>query len=286
MTKEILIILACVPLYIINSFCDKYISARSANKNSHLYNCIKFFVGSLCLLPVFLSDGAPRFKLGAILCGVACGIMYAVNKTVIMKGYEASSVAFMTLCHASGMIIPCVIGHFLWSEPLSFLSVVGILLTVVSIVLLKDSNGNKKSLGMTGILIGITVFLTSGGVMILQKLMGLYFAEQSVSAYNLYSFVVAFFILCFFVRPKAVVKKDMRAVIPCAVGSAISLCVISLIMTSLAGRVPSIILFPLFNGLGIISVCIGFSFAFKEKLTAKKIIGLVLGICGLCCVNL
>lgn len=209
MTKEILIILACVPLYIINSFCDKYISARSANKNSHLYNCIKFFVGSLCLLPVFLSDGAPRFKLGAILCGVACGIMYAVNKTVIMKGYEASSVAFMTLCHASGMIIPCVIGHFLWSEPLSFLSVVGILLTVVSIVLLKDSNGNKKILGMTGILIGITVFLTSGGVMILQKLMGLYFAEQSVSAYNLYSFVVAFFILCFFVRPKAVVKKDM-----------------------------------------------------------------------------
>lgn len=285
MTKEILIILACVPLYIINSFCDKYVSARSSNKNNFLYNCIKFFVGSLCLLPVFLLDDAPRFKLGAILCGVACGIMYAVSKTVIMKGYEASSVAFMTLCHASGMIIPCVIGHFLWSEPLSFLSVVGILLAVVSIVLLKDSKSDKKSLGMMGIMIGIIVFLTSGGVMVVQKLMGLYFSEQSISAYNFYSFVVAFLILSFFVRPEADVRTNMRAVVLCAAGSAVSLCAISLVMTSLAGRVPSIILFPLFNGLGIIFVCIGSVFAFKEKLTAKKMFGLILGVCGLCLVN-
>ncbi|MBQ5810356.1 MAG: hypothetical protein IIW23_02125, partial [Clostridia bacterium] len=72
----------------------------------------------------------------------------------------------------------------------------------------------------------------------------------------------------------------------CALGSAISLSVISLVMTRLASNVPSVILFPLFNGFGIIAVCIGSVFAFKEKLNTKNIVGLILGVLGLCITNL
>lgn len=237
------------------------------------------------MLPLFLTDPSPKFKMGAILCGISCGVMYAISKTIILKGYEKTSVAFMTLCHSAGMILPCVLGHIFWSEPMSILSFAGILLAVISIVLLKDSNGCKKSFEQAGILIGIVVFLASGGVMIVQKLMGLRYADQSVSAYNFYSFAAAFLILSFFVRPQKEHKEDLRLVIPCAAGSAISLCAISLVMTKLAGSVPSTLLFPLFNGSGIICVCIGSVFVFKEKLTVQKIIGLVLGVCGLCLVN-
>lgn len=281
-----MIILACVPLYVVNSFCDKFVSSKSGSNNNFFYNCIKFLVGSVCLLPMFLADDMPKFKLGVVLCGIACGVMYAVSKTIILKGYEKTSVAFMTLCHSAGMILPCVLGHFFWEEALSIYSIVGILLAVASIVLLKDSKGDKKSFDIVGVIIGLVVFLASGGVMIVQKFMGIYFAGQSVSAYNFYSFIVAFLILCFFVRTKGTSGKNPKSVLLCAAGSAVSLCVISLVMTSLAGRVPSVILFPLFNGLGIISVCIGSVFAFNEKLTPKKIFGLVLGVCGLCLVNL
>ncbi len=285
MIKEILIILACVPLYVVNSFCDKYVSARNGNKQNFLYNCLKFLIGGVCLLPMFLADDNPKFKLGVVLCGVACGVMYAVSKTVILRGYEKTSVAFMTLCHSAGMILPCVLGHFFWSEQLSILSALGILLAVTSIVMIKDGKRDKKSFDITGVVIGGIVFLASGGVMIVQKLMGIYFVGQSVSAYNFYSFAVAFLILSLFVRPKREDRKDIGAILLCAAGSAVSLCVISLVMTSLAGSVPSVILFPLFNGLGIIFVCIGSVFAFKEKLTPKKTAGLILGVLGLCLVN-
>ena len=122
--------------------------------------------------------------------------------------------------------------------------------------------------------------------MVVQKLMGLYFSEQSVAAYNFYSFVVALLLLSFFVRPCELEMKDRKRVCLSAVGSAISLCTISLVMTSLAGSVPSVILFPLFNGLGIIFVCVGSVFAFGEKMTPKKIVGLILGVFALCLVNL
>ncbi len=286
MSSNILIILACVPLYVVNSFCDKHISSQDGNRHNILYNGIKFLIGSLLLLPMALTDSAPNFELGVVLCGVACGVMYAVSKTVILEGYEKTSVSFMTLCHASGMIIPCIIGHFFWSEKLSMLSVVGILLAITSIVMLKDSKADKKKFKMAGIVIGIVVFMTSGGVMIAQKLMGLYFAGQSISAYNFYSFIVAFFVLCFFAKPKNTDRKSMKSVLICAMGSAVSLSVISFVMTGLAGSVPSVVLFPLFNGLGIIFVCIGSIFVFKEKLSIKNVIGLLLGVCGLCLVNL
>ncbi len=298
--KEILIILACVPLYVINAFCDKYASMQGNGKNNIKYNTLKFFLGSIVLLPVFLLDTTPAFGLGAIICGAVCGIMYAISKTLILVGYEKTSISFMTLCHASGMVVPCILGHFLWSESLGILSLLGVLLTVASVVLLKDSKGGGRKMTLGGALIGIAVFLSSGGIMVLQKMMGKYFAEQSVSEYNFYSFIVCALIMlaCMGIESRSgkksealpnesnVVKNGRLKIFLCAIGSAVSLCVISLVMTGLAGAVPSVVLFPLFNGSGIILVCIGSIFVFKEKMSVKQLVGLFVGVVGLCVVNL
>ncbi len=290
MTSELISILICIPIYvplfIVNSFCDKHISSKGGNQYKLLYNCLKFLFGALILLPFFLLDTSPKFAAGTVLCGIGCGVMYAISKTIILKGYEKTSIVFMTFCHSAGMIVPCIIGNFLWNEKLSVISIAGILLTIFSILLLTDSKGEKSSFGVQGILIGAVVFLASGGVMVAQKLMGIYFYEQSISAYNFYSFVVAFAILSCFSRPKSACEAGSRKpMVLCAFASAASLCIISMLMTKLAVNIPSIILFPLFNGLGILFVSIGSTVVFKEKLTKKKIAGIVLGICGLCITN-
>ena len=288
MTKEIVFILACVPLYVVNSFCDKWVSSKSGNKYNYMYNCIKFFICSICLAPMLFIDKSRGWATGCLLCGFMCGIMYAVSKTVILKGYERTSIAYMTLCHSSGMILPCILGYFFWGEDLSAFSVIGILLAIFSIVLLKGEKTKNKGFDFKGIIFGVIIFSSSAGVMVTQKLMGIYFSSQSVSAYNFYSFIIAFLILCFFIRPKQVqgmVKEEKKLIFLCGLGSAISLSFISFVMTKLAGAVPSIILFPLFNGLGIIFVCIGSAFVFKESLTRKKTTGLIIGVLGLCLVN-
>ena len=287
MTKEILLILASVPLYLLNSFCDKFASL-GGNRKSHIrYNAIKFFFGAACLLPLFLLDNAPKFEIGVLVCGCSCGILYAMSKTAILQGYEKTSVAFMTLCHAAGMILPCILGHFLWHEPVSMIALLGMVLAVSSIVLLKDNGRAQQTFDLKGIWIGVLVFLGSGGVMVAQKCMGLYFSHQSNSAYNFYSLFIAFLWLLGGFRPAKNIplKVSAKPAWLFALGSALSLCVISLVMTSLAGKVPSVILFPLFNGLGIILVSIGSVFLFGERLTPKRIVGLFLGVIGLCLVN-
>ncbi len=289
MSSKILIILACVPLYVVNSFCDKYISSRDGNKNNVLYNGIKFLICSIILLPMALMDNAPKFAFGTVFCGVACGVMYAVSKTVMLKGYETTSVAFMTLCHSSGMIIPCILGHFLWTEKLTIISMCGIGITIIAILLLKDSKKSERPFGRIGVLYGAVIFLTSAGVMITQKVMGIYFADESIALYNFYSFFVPALILCLLIKPTGLKnrnKKQKTVIGICALGSAVSLVIIGFVMTTLASDVPSVILFPLFNGLGIITVCIGSIFVFKEKLNSKKVFGLIFGVLGLFLINI
>lgn len=283
--KEIIIILLCIPLYVINSFCDKHVSAKHG-RSGFIYNVEKFLIGSIVLLPITLVDSGAKLKAGVVLCGAACGIMYAISKMLILKGYEKTSVAFMTFCHSAGMIIPCLYGNFFWDEPLSILATIGIILAVFSAVLLKGGGGEKQTYSLSGIVIGIIVFAASGGAMMCQKFMGIHFVGQSVGAYNLYSFFIAFAILGFFVKPRKDTAKDAKSVFPFALGSSLSLCIISLVMTAISGKVPSVIMFPLFNGIGIVLVCVGSVFMFKEKMTVKKAIGIAVGLLGLCFINL
>lgn len=286
---KILIILACVPLYVINSFCDKIISAKKGDRCNTLYNCIKFFLCSLCMLPLLFAAPPARVGMGSVICGLICGLLYTVSKTVMLKGYETSSVAFMTLCHSSGMILPCIVGHFLWNEKLNFFGLFGIVITVLSILLLKGSGGKKDKIQTVGILCGLVIFLTSGGVMLTQKTMGHSFQGEGVTLYTLYSFLLPTLLLGILSGSKVKSidwKKDGKLLWLCASGSALSLAAISLVMTFLAADVPSVILFPLFNGTGIIALCIFSVFAFGEKLNLKKAIGLILGVLGLCLINL
>jgi len=131
MTEEIFIILSCVPLYVINSFCDKIISSKEQNRYNYFYNAVKFLICSICMLPMLLLEKNPVFAAGSLFCGICCGVMYAISKTVMLKAYEKTSVAFMTLCHSSGMILPCKIGHFFWSEKL-----IGLALGVIGLCLI------------------------------------------------------------------------------------------------------------------------------------------------------
>lgn len=277
-----LYIILCIPLYVLNSFCDKYISGENSKQTNAIYNIVKFLIGTVILLPMFLLDEA-KFEWIVIACGIAGGVMYAISKMIILTGYERTSVVFMTLCHASGILLPCVAGHFFWNEKLSILACVGIILVIVSILLLKGDNSKAGKTDIKGIIIGIIVLLTSGGLMIVQKIMGIVLPQTGVDAYLFYTFASAFLILII-ANPKR--PKVTKKVSVCALGSAVALYIISVVMTYLAADLPSVILFPLFNGSGIILVTLLSAVLFKEKITVKKACGMAIGLVGLFLTNI
>ena len=280
-----LYIILCIPLYILNSFCDKSISVKNSTGIHAAYNLLKFLIGSLLLFPLFCLDPSRTHGI-VILYGILCGFLYALSKMLILSGYEQTSIAFMTLCHAAGMLLPCIVGHFLWGETLSLLSLVGILLVVASIFLLKDSKKVEHRTNRKGIFFGVAVLFTSGGVMVLQKVMGMYHPDSGVDAYNFYSFLFAFLLLGIFAGKSTAFHMVSKKMVFSALGSAVSLCIISLVMTHLASSFPSVILFPLYNGSSILLVTLLSALRFHEHITPKKGIGMAVGLLGLYLINL
>ena len=277
-----LYIILCIPLYVLNSFCDKYISGENSKHTNSIYNIVKFLIGTIILLPMFLTDEA-KLEWIVITCGIAGGVMYAVSKMIILTGYEKTSVAFMTLCHASGILLPCIAGHFFWNEKLSIPACIGIILVIFSIWILKGDASKSGKTDMKGIIIGIVVLLASGGLMIVQKIMGMVLPRSGVDAYLFYTFATAFLILAI-AAPKR--RKITKKISFCALGSAVALYIISVVMTYLAADVPSVILFPLFNGSGIILVTLFSAVWFKEKITVRKACGMVIALIGLFLTNI
>ena len=43
------------------------------------YNALKFLIGSFFFIPLVILDNAPKFDWGTIVCGIVCGIMYAIR---------------------------------------------------------------------------------------------------------------------------------------------------------------------------------------------------------------
>lgn len=70
MDIKILIILACVPLYVINSFCDKVVSNKNGNSYNYIYNCAKFFVCCLCMVPTLFLKASSMLALSSLICGL------------------------------------------------------------------------------------------------------------------------------------------------------------------------------------------------------------------------
>lgn len=235
-------------------------------------------------MPMFFGD-AGKFQWGIILCGILNGVILAISKVLMLYGYEKNSVAFMTLCHSSGLLLPCILGHFIWNETLTLPALIGILLVIFSILLLKDT-GSKKQTSFVGILIGLIILIASGGVMVLQKIVGLYFQGTGAEAFNFYGFLCATLLLSCLSGTGKITNCRQEKMGLCAAGSAISLCVISIVMTRMSSTIPSVIMFPLFNGLGVILVTLLSAKIFKEKLTVKSGIGVVLGLFGLFLTNL
>lgn len=60
---------------------------------------------------------------------------------------------------------------------------------------------------------------------------------------------------------------------------------INVLITTLSKEIPAIILFPLFNGMGLILTSLMSSIVFKEKLTVISVLGLLAGVAGLVMVN-
>ena len=196
--------------------------------------------------------------------------------------------AVCSTVYSLGFILPTLSGAIFWQESLTAFKILGILTVIPAIIISgtgKAKNGKSKGNGY--ILPLVISMLASGGLGIMQKVQQSSAYPEQKGAFLFFAFVAACAIsaLCLIFGKKENARFKVKESLS---SSAIGICFAScnILNTTLAGRLDSAIFFPALNiGTILLSMLLGM-IIYKEKLTKKDVLVLLLGFVAILLINL
>ncbi len=279
----------------------------SAKKASNLVNDNTTFfhyggyyqlaAGLLSLISLFIV-GFYGFNVETFLCALAAAILFALD---LFSGIQAVKGTTLVVCNmfaTGGLFIPCILGIFLFDEPMGVWQWFGLAAFIVAIYFLSaKKEKSEKSFSVKTLMMLLLSLLSNGLVMVVQKYFAILVPDGNVSLYSALTFGLNSLILyvgmgiCILNKkktsPSEVVKVEPlpNTLLICGALLAIALFVINILVTYMASTVPSVILFTVSSAISIMITCLVGMVVFKEKLTVKNAVGLVLGFISIVMVN-
>jgi drug/metabolite transporter (DMT)-like permease len=308
-----LIIVCFVLIAVMNAIqriCSK-VSSKEINGNATFLRfgaLYQLFAAILSLITLFIV-GFNGWNLPTILCSLIFAVCFAVN---IFSGIEAiknCSLVTAYMFSIGGLILSIVVSYFWFNEAVSVWQIIGLIMFFVSAYLLssEQKNVNKKCTAYTVFML-ILSFLSNGVVMVVQKYFTLRVKNGNVALFSFLSFLfcaaVLYISLLFVLRPKkrktastnaetetAVQGKKKfvflkKSLIVCSILLALSIFAINYLITEMGRTVSSMVLFPVSASIGILVTTVVGAVVFKEKLSLKNSIGLILGLLSIIVISL
>ncbi len=237
------------------------------------------------------------FNIPTLLCALTAAILFAVELFTSIEAVKGTTLVVCNMFSTGGLFIPCILGIFLFDEPMGLLQWLGLFVFILSIYFLsaKKEKSEKPFTVKTFIMLLLNM-IANGLVMVVQKYFALLVPNGNVALYSALTFGLNAFILygcmgIFLLRAK---KKDIgeggvkplgKELLICGVLLALALFTINLIVTNLASTISSVVLFTVSSAITVIITCLVGALVFKEKLTVKNIFGLFLGFISIIMVN-
>lgn len=245
------------------------------------FNGLSFSVAALTALALSGFDFNTLFRLSpySAVMSVLLALSITVTYLAQIKALSLGNSSATMLIYSCGFLIPVVFGAVSYKETLSVADLFAVVLLIISLFLIIAPEKRTK-ISFKWLLLSLIAMTGSGCTAILQKIhQHSPFADEFMGL-SILEFIVAAIILSLltFLAPKVsqcrrLTRKEG------AVGAlnGIFLGVLSLLNLNLAGKLPAIILFPVYNIGSIILTGILCTILYKEKNTPKGIIGFAVG---------
>lgn len=235
----------------------------------------------LCCYP----ETFKSLSLTTVWLSLIYGVMLITAQWNFTSALATGNTGICVTVYSMGFILPTLSGMIFLGEQVSFLRIIGIALAVFTVLLSCKSN-SKESVSKTYIMPLIIAMLASGGLGIMQKIQQTTKFSHEKTVFILLAFGFAGFasfiksLIC-----KSKHSKMLKGHIISAVGVGICFCACNLINTALAGMLDTAVLFTVLNiGCILFAVVCGMVF-FREKLTAKTVTVVILGISSVLFIN-
>ncbi len=223
--------------------------------------------------------------LGVLVCAALWGLTFAVASAVQMHALRHMDVAILSPLTASlGLSLAVVIGTFFFHDPISFLAWCGITLVILTILMLseKKEHDEKVFFGLGFFLVLVIVALGVFNTFLL-KYATLHFSIQAVQLYQYFFALLATAILIPITKQHkegAITQRDMKDAAPWGILLGL-LSVSGGYLVYLSLKTGPFALVNAVNSLYIIVTVIVAAVLFKEKLTRKRAVLVLLAVVAL-----
>lgn len=267
--------------------CKRLGTDGSGVRRLLLLNSVIFLVATLPVLVAVLADGG--FYLSKYSLGYALiyGGTLVFTQLCQIRAMRYGTTSMTTLVYSAGFLIPIVFAYFAFGEDISAVQLIGVSVLLCAVYLMVNPSGGFS---VRWLLFALLAMCGSGATAVVQKI-----HQRSEFAGELPAFLVVVFLtaatICFaahFFLPRVEVSARSGGATSALFPVISGLCIgfLNLINLTLAGKLPSVIQFPIYNvGSMILTGVLG-AILFKEKNSRIEIIGFGLGCVAILLVGL
>ena len=281
---QYLLLAVVISLISVQNVLQKQYPRVSEKPNVFLFSSLS----TLTALVFFVVSSGFKLSFSAefIPYSIGFGLAYACAMFGNVLSLKLGSLALTSLVTSYSLLIPTLYGMIFLKEPISVLGYIGIVLLIISIFLL---NAKKESVTITMkwvIVVGLT-FVTNGLCSTVQKMEQLAFDGGYKNEFMIVALAIAaalLFVMGLFQKGdlKTEAKLGLRTAIPNGLANGI----VNFLVMVLTGLISNAILFPSISAGGIVLSWILATFVYKEKLSKAQLVGYVIGIASVICLNL
>ncbi len=281
----------------IKGFCGKKTSGyMTVYKDAIFANILRmFFCIIIGFIMVIAESGFSAFKIDGLTCiiaavaGIATAIFVVSWLISVKKGAFMMVDVFLML----GVIVPLIGSNILFNEGVKPSQWAGLLLLFVAVFIMCSYNNSIKEKIKFSSFILLEVCGVSNGISDLSQKVFVEYSngEISVSVFNFYTYLFATIMLFILHIASANKYKNIKtdskikSILLYIFVMSICLFATSYFKTKAASVLPATQIYPLCQGGGLVLSSLMATIFFKEKLTAKGILGIILSFLALIIIN-
>lgn len=237
-------------------------------------------VGLLKISPLMLGITA--------LSGVTTSIFVVCWLISVKKGAYMMLDVFLML----GVIVPLLGSRMMFGENIKATQWVGLAILLVAVIIMCSYNNSiKEKMSVSSFILLVICGVANGLTDFSQKLFVKLCTDSTIAVFNFYTYVfsAAVLVICYFIfkgkSGKDAPKANFKPIFIYIMIMSVCLFAYSYFKTNAAHYLDSAQLYPLSQGAALILSSIMSATLFKEKLTVKCIVGIILSFAALIIIN-
>lgn len=277
---------------LIGSICKKYYTDKmlASISGGFVFNAIGCLTAAVILL---CWGGFGAFSSYTIFLGLVFGAVTAFQGITNIAAFGCGPMSYTSVIISFSTLISALSGVMFFNENLGWAQIVGIVLMLGSFVLATEKgSGEEKKANLKWFLLCIAAFAATGGIGIMQKIHQSSSRSGELNAFLIIAFASsAFFCAAFAVimnlrNRQVTTEKDSQAnknkkiclMLGIMLINGICVAINNKFNLYLSGVLDSAVFFPIVNGGGLVLTTLAAVLIFREKLSKKQWIGIVIGI--------